>query len=156
MTQQEGTSGLKGSSKRPPTKNEVILCILGALFTLFIGTTAITHKYGPYSGTLLDKDAGEPIPGVGIFVTFHTETPTPGGSVSSTIGAVEAITNEKGEFFIPAKRLYTFRPISSWPQRCIPHFFKIRRDSWTRFWPLQLISAGPGKPVCIPIHGITI
>lgn len=98
--------------------------ILIILSILLLQGCAITHVYGPYSGKVLNKETNDPIPGVGVFITFHTESPTVGGPVGSTIGAIEGITNENGEFLIPAKRLYTFRVFSFWPDECIPHFFK--------------------------------
>lgn len=77
---------------------------------LFSGC-AITHQYGPYMGKVVDKETNEPIGGAVVFMRFYTLGLF---SVSHFADAVEVLTDQNGEFRIPAQRIFVFRPVNWW------------------------------------------
>lgn len=90
---------------------------LMAVALLLLSGCAVTHKFGPYTGKVVDKDTGEPIAGAVVFLRFSTGTIwSPGGRVSHFADAVEYLTDSKGEFKIPAQRIFTFHPGDTWNQ----------------------------------------
>lgn len=97
-------------------RNKWILIAIVAL-VLVVGR-GITHKYGPYYGKVVDAETGEPIEKAVVAVWFSTETGTFGGSVHHVEDAVETLTDAKGEFRIPAKRLYQYKMLSAWDDKC--------------------------------------
>ena len=86
--------------------NYIKILLIGTLI-LLSGCT-ITHTYGPYEGNVVDKDTGEPIEGAVVFIKFSVDGL---GGASAFVDAVEVMTNEKGEFNIPARRVYFVRPL---------------------------------------------
>lgn len=74
---------------------------------------AITHKYGPYMGQVIDKETEGPIEGAVVFMRYYTEG---FGGTSKFEDAVEVLTDTKGEFVIPANRIGTLRPLSWWDE----------------------------------------
>jgi len=86
---------------------------------------AITHKYGPYMGKVVDKETGEPIAGAVVFIQFYTEGGlSPGGAVGHYADAAETLTNEKGEYYLPPVRIVTFRIGDNWNNRVYSIIFK--------------------------------
>ena len=75
---------------------------------------AITNKYGPYMGKVVDKETNEPIEGAVVFMKFNTIGGTIAGDVSYYVDATETLTDAQGEFNIPSHRIYTFRKMQGW------------------------------------------
>ncbi len=96
------------------------LKIAGFLFILLCVymNSAFTHKFGPYHGKVVDAQNGEPIEGAVVLVGFHTKGGSVGGWVHHFLDAVEVITNEKGEFRIPAQRYTGFKFMRIWDKQC--------------------------------------
>lgn len=94
-------------------KNLTGLVLLVAL--MLLPGCAITHEYGPYTGTVVDKETGEPIEGAVVFMSFYTGTIwAVGGRVSHYADAVEVLTDAKGEFNVPPQRVFAFHPGDTW------------------------------------------
>ena len=74
---------------------------------------AITHKYGPYMGKVVEKETGKPIAGAVVFMKFMTVGIY---EVHKFAGAVEVLTNENGEFHIPVQRANTFQIGGAWDE----------------------------------------
>lgn len=84
-----------------------------ALALLFGGCT-VTNKYGPYKGKVVDSATGKPIEGAVVFMRFFTYYLQPGGKSTWYADALEVLTDEKGEFKIPAYRINKFRVLNFW------------------------------------------
>ncbi len=91
-----------------------LLRYLSILICIFVAGCAITHKYGPYYGKVVDLETGEPIEGAVVLVVFYTESPGPAGSISYFADAVEVVTDKNGEFRIPATRVLAGRFLQVW------------------------------------------
>jgi hypothetical protein len=102
------------------------------IFPLSAGC-AITHKYGPYYGKVVDAETKDPIEGAAVLVVFYTEEYGPAGAITRYADAVETVTDKKGEFKIPAHRVTTFRPL----------------QGWNRYGYFTIFKPGHG---CYPIH----
>lgn len=91
--------------------------IINLLICVFIITTlagcAVTHKYGPYIGEVVDGQTGKPIEGAAVHIQFVTVSPTPGGGSSKYAGAIECLTDKNGTFNL-SYRAKTFRMFSLW------------------------------------------
>ena len=70
---------------------------------LFIGFPAVSNaiSLGPYSGTVLDSQSGEPIEGASVFFYWTKVIPNVGGGNSETIGCKLIYTDSKGRYDIP-------------------------------------------------------
>jgi hypothetical protein len=91
------------------------LKIFSPIFLVFIlSACTISHTYGPYKGKVVDKETGEPIEGAVVFVRFFTKTGNPGGSNSHFADALEVLTDNNGEFEIPAFRVQAVRVMHEW------------------------------------------
>lgn len=93
--------------------------ILRAIFFLVVifpvsAGCAITHKYGPYYGKVVDAETKEPIEGAAVLVVFYTEEYGPAGAITRYADAVETVTDKNGEFRIAAHRVATFGPLQGW------------------------------------------
>jgi len=75
--------------------------------------TAITNKYGPYIGKVVDAETGEPIEGAVVYMVFFTQSPNPGGSTGHYAGAAETLTDVNGEFEL-TYRAFVFHPFCLW------------------------------------------
>lgn len=82
---------------------------------------AITHKYGPYMGKVVDKETNEPIEGAVVYMRFYTKGMY---SVSQFEDAVELLSDKNGEFKIPPQRIVTFKILSWWDERPPAIIFK--------------------------------
>jgi len=91
---------------------------------LFMEGCAITHKFGPFYGKVVDAEKEEPIEGAVVAVWFHTESTTLGGRVWQVADAVETVTNANGEFIIPPHRINLFRIMAWWDDECHVSVFK--------------------------------
>jgi hypothetical protein len=97
-------------------KTAIVILAVVALLALFVlyKFVAITHEYGPYYGKVVDKETGEPIEGAVVLAVYYTETWWLTTEKSFYIDADEVLTDESGEYHIPANRLLTFRPLHWW------------------------------------------
>jgi hypothetical protein len=68
---------------------------------------AMTREFGPYSGRVIDGETKEPIEGAAVLAVFYTEEYGPAGAISHYADALETVTDKKGEFKLPAKRVTT-------------------------------------------------
>ncbi len=90
-----------------PVKYKIILLIA----ILLISVSAITHKFGPYAGKVVDMETGAPLEGAAVLINFRTDGIDTSGAYA---GAIETATNSKGEFRISAKRFFVFYPLHQW------------------------------------------
>ncbi len=70
------------------------------LFVTLVTGCAVTHKFGPYFGRVVDAETGKPIEGAVVFMKCNTSTANIGGSNSHYADAIEVLTNENGEFHV--------------------------------------------------------
>jgi len=89
------------------------LLLLLLMFPISAGC-AITHKFGPYYGKVIDTETKEPIEGAVVLVVFYTEEYGPAGAITRYADALETVTDKSGEFKIPAYRVTVFRPLQGW------------------------------------------
>jgi hypothetical protein len=127
-------------------RRPLILALALAFAASFAGC-AITHSFGPYFGKVVDAETGEPLEGAVVLIDFNTKEYTLGGGPrSSFVDAVEVLTDEKGEFKIPAFRPWVFR---------FPH-------QWDPYGEMTVFKPGYGAyprsksvdPVFIPTYSI--
>jgi hypothetical protein len=88
------------------------ILIIGLL--IFLASCAISHKYGPYYGKVIDAETKQPIEGAAVLVVYTTEQCGLAGSVEHFADAQETLTNKNGEFRISPKRVNTLRVLSGW------------------------------------------
>jgi hypothetical protein len=105
--------------------------------------TAITHRFGPYRGTVIDAETAEPLEGAVVLVAFYTELYTPGGTVSKYVGAVETMTDNNGQFSIDARRLWVLRFPQRWNPDCMVRIFKPGYAHYPAGFGVRLISYIP-------------
>ena len=127
-----------------------LLRYLSILMCLLVAGCAITHKYGPYYGKVVDAETGEPIEGAVVLAVFYTESPGPAGSISHFADAVEVVTDKNGEFRIPATRVYGGRFLQFWDPYASFRIFKPGYGCFPRHKyassshhdPYQMVSVG--------------
>lgn len=85
---------------------------------------AVTNKYGPYYGKVIDAETKEPLEGAAILIVYKTEQYGLAGAVSHYEDAQEMLTDKNGEFKIPSIRVSTFRILSSWERYPEVRIFK--------------------------------
>lgn len=84
------------------------------IFFASSASCAITDKFGPYSGKVIDAGTKAPIEGAVVLVVFFTEEYGPAGAILRFADAIETVTDKNGEFHISAHRVTTFRPLQGW------------------------------------------
>lgn len=90
------------------------LHVLPAVFLLLLlSGCAVTNKFGPYMGKVVDAETEKPIEGAVVFMECSSLSPTLAGSQYHYIDAKEVLTNSKGEFYIEL-RVNTLRPGHFW------------------------------------------
>ena len=104
-------------------KTFIALLLLLILFPA-TGGCAITHKYGPYYGKVVDAETKEPIEGAAVLIVYKTEQYGLAGPVSHFADAQETITDKNGEFEISAIRINKLRIISGWERHPEVRIFK--------------------------------
>lgn len=101
----------------------VIDCLLLFVCLSLLSGCAITHKYGPYRGKVIDKETGEPLAGAVVFMKVNTVAASLAGGVSTFYDAMEVLTDEKGEFYLDPPRMWRFpRGIESWDMSYVKIF----------------------------------
>ncbi len=93
---------------------KTVLKIIILVIVILQTSCAITHKYGPYYGKLIDAETKEPIEGAAVLAVFYTKTWGLTVERSEYIDAIEVLTDKNGEFKIPAKRIITVRVLHGW------------------------------------------
>lgn len=109
---------------------------IGVVILLIVGLfsyCSVIHHYGDYHGKVVDIETKEPIEGAVVLAVYYTQQYTFAGAVHHYLDAQETLTDEKGEFKIPALTCLTFRPLHSF-------------DSWPSF---TIFKPGYG---CFPRH----
>ena len=101
------------------------LVIFSLLFFIILpfSLTAITHKYGPYRGKVVDAESGKPIEGAAVYMVFTTKSPNPGGATWHYAGAAETLTDANGEFEL-TYRAFVFHPFCLWEYLPLQQIFK--------------------------------
>lgn len=122
--QGEDRQGRGDRAMRHKTKMRLVWIILAGLVLTAVGPCTITHKYGPYSGKVIEKETGDPIEGAYVLMIFYTEMYTPGGFVSKFVETRDATTDKNGEFKIGAYRAWAFRFPQRWKKDCFVTIFK--------------------------------
>ncbi len=98
--------------------------LLPLLFLSMLSGCAVTNKFGPYMGKVVDAETKEPIEGAVVFMEVTTVTGTLAGAAHHYAGFQEALTDGNGEFHIelrvtaikpghvwePYPNLYVFKP----------------------------------------------
>lgn len=94
-------------------RHKCLTIVLALFFLFFLSTTAITYKFGPYSGRVIDAETKEPIEGAVVYLVCSTVQPNPGGGSWVYAGAAETLTNTDGQFIL-SYRAWTFRFLTFW------------------------------------------
>lgn len=80
----------------------VFIYLLFLCFLTISGCSPV--MYDPsLKGKVIDDDTKEPIKGAVAVGTWTTWTPSPAGDVSNYYDICEAVSDDKGEFFLPGK-----------------------------------------------------
>lgn len=77
------------------------ILVFAVLMIVFLPTVCFTVFLGPYSGTVIDRQAGEPIEGASVLVYWEKRIPTPMGGYSELIEVRLVSTDKKGRYEIP-------------------------------------------------------
>jgi hypothetical protein len=136
------------SERSSDMQKYVILTIIIFFMALTAGCT-INHEFGPFMGKVVDAETGEPIEGAVVLIGFFIETGTLGGTVSTFADAVETLTNIKGEFQIPQKRVNLFRWMASWDEDCYISIFKLGYGAYPGY-PKTFSSPDSKRSLYIP------
>ncbi len=92
----------------------LLIAVLLIIVFPFSGGCAITNKYGPYYGKVIDAETKEPIEGAAVLAVFYTQEYGPAGAITRYADAIETVTDKNGEFKLPAHRVTVFRPLQGW------------------------------------------
>lgn len=106
MLQQKGI-GLK------MTKQTMFHFLAALLVLSLFSGCAVSNKFGPYIGKVVDAESKEPIEGAVVFMECFTLTANPGGATGHYAGFRETLTDEHGEFHLEL-RVNTFKPGHLW------------------------------------------
>ena len=74
---------------------------------IIVFSQACAHQ-GPYRGRVVEEKDNQPIPGVVVVISWSSTSPNVGGGTSHCLDADEDVTDAKGEFEIPARRIGLF------------------------------------------------
>ncbi|MDA8139429.1 MAG: carboxypeptidase-like regulatory domain-containing protein [Desulfobacteraceae bacterium] len=113
---------------------------------------------GPHRGRIIDEATGQPLAGVLIVASWSYMIPDVGGGSSRCLDAAEALTDEKGDFEIPARHAALLRPLGS----MTAEFYKIGYKrlaigTWNAFRTGEVLSKvvkWEGNRVIIPLQTI--
>lgn len=114
------------------------LLLFSSIYLLLQGC-AITHKFGPYRGQVLDAETEEPIEGAVIYFEFFTKYSAIVDAGSSYVTFREVLTNNEGKFQLTYNGLI-FRPGHFWdwqPRLCVfkPGYATYPRNQITTISP---------------------
>ncbi len=88
------------------------ICLLAVLIFLLI---TATHKYGPYTGKVVDAETGNPIEGAAVHLSFYIGVIGIVDGHSEYAGAVECLTDKNGEFKL-SRRVLRKQFFSFWDE----------------------------------------
>lgn len=91
----------------------VMRFLIVGIISLLITGCAVVHRYGGYSGKVIDTETKEPLEGAAVLAVYYTQQYGPAGSISHYVDAQETMTDRNGEFRIPANWAITFRPLQT-------------------------------------------
>ncbi|MGV8073121.1 MAG: hypothetical protein AB2L11_00970 [Syntrophobacteraceae bacterium] len=97
--------------------------IAGVVLTA-VGPCTITHKYGPYSGKVVETETGKPIEGAYVLVVYSTNLITLAGPVSEFVETRDTTTDKNGKFKIGAYRAWAFRLLHGWAEHVLVTIYK--------------------------------
>ncbi|MCP4024649.1 MAG: carboxypeptidase-like regulatory domain-containing protein [Desulfobacteraceae bacterium] len=103
--------------------NSTLRILTIVLILLTLAGCAITHKFGPYLGKVIDAETGEPIEGAVVHIRFYTRSGTPAGANLNYEGSIECLTDKNGKFNLSYRGI-TFRPLNLWDKKVIIYIFK--------------------------------
>ena len=76
------------------------------MFTLMCNGCVSTFRIdGPYEGTVVDAETGQPLVGAVVHGTWYKAHPGPGGASHTYYDSFEMLTGKNGEFSIPGQGL---------------------------------------------------
>lgn len=121
---------------------QLILSLIILLNIVSSASCAITHKFGPYFGKVVNSQTKAPIEGAAVLVVFYTEQAGPAGSIAHYADAMETLTDSNGEFRLPANRVTNFKFLHSWD----PHgYFTIFKPGYGHYPESEGV-----KPMFVP------
>jgi len=103
------------------------LGILFLLLVLHVCTAGILsplpyRHLAPFFGKVVDADTQEPIAGAAVLAVYQSSWCSPAGEISDLVDGQEALTDEEGEFRIPAKTRWFFAVYRGYPRGNITIF----------------------------------
>lgn len=119
--------------KRKMTIGRFFILIAAVAVSAFIILTAFFHTFGPYGGRVVDAETGEPISGAVVLVYFETAAYKEAEIVHHFADAVEAVTDQNGEFTIPSHDIFLIRPLHQWVAGGTSIVFKPGYASFPKF-----------------------
>lgn len=135
-------------------KRALIIIITGVLIWILNGSLFFIYYIdGPYWGKVVDADTGEPIAGANVMAMWDFDYEVI-KSTSSFADAREAVTDEKGRFFISPARQIWFYPISNMLLRDLyvykpgydshpPHMYRAWSYEEKEKWHEKMININP-------------
>jgi hypothetical protein len=75
--------------------------ILTAFTIVFLPTVCLAIVLGPYSGTVIDSQTGEPIEGASVLFSWEAHLPVPPDGLTIEVAARMVYTDKKGKYKIP-------------------------------------------------------
>lgn len=73
---------------------------------------ALVHHYDAITGKVVDLDTGEPLEGAAVHASYYTTFYNMIDPTSWYLNSQETLTDDKGEFVIPAQFAFAFRPMN--------------------------------------------
>lgn len=92
---------------------KLIKILIISLLALPIMSCAVVHHYGAYYGKVVDAETKEPLEGAAVVAVYKTQQYGFAGPIARFADAQETVTDKNGEFKIPSKTIFTFRPLQS-------------------------------------------
>ena len=77
------------------------ISMLAALAIVFLPTVCFAVFLGPYSGTVIDSQTGEPIEGASVLFSWDAHLPVPPDGLTVEVAARMVYTDKSGKYKIP-------------------------------------------------------
>lgn len=77
------------------------ISMLSALIGVFLPTVCFAIVLGPYSGTVMDSQTGEPIEGASVLFSWDAHLPVPPDGLTVEVAARMVYTDKSGKYKIP-------------------------------------------------------
>lgn len=117
------TEAVKKEKGLKMTMQTLFRLLAPVLFLSILSGCAVSNKFGPYIGKVVDAETKEPIEGAVVFMEATTVTGTLAGATSHYAGFKEVLTDEDGEFHITL-RLTALKPGHVWDSHPYISIFK--------------------------------